>query len=268
MARSIHPSAVVEDGATLGEGVQVGPFCHVGGEVELAEGCVLHSHVAVAGRTAVGARTRIFPFASVGHQPQDLKYAGEPSTLEIGADNIIREHVTLNPGTKGGGMRTVVGDRNLFMMGAHVAHDCRVGDGCVLANNATLGGHVVLEDGAIVGGLAAVHQFVRVGAHAMIGGLSAVVQDVIPYGMVFGDRATLRGLNWIGMKRAGTDRKTLARLRKAFRQLFDGEGPMGERLDAVSAEHGADPMVRRIVEFMAAESDRGLCLPESSGDAA
>ena len=128
---------------------------------------------------------------------------GEPSTLEIGADNIIREHVTLNPGTKGGGMRTVVGDGNLFMMGAHVAHDCRVGDGCVMANNATLGGHVVLEDGAIIGGLAAVHQFVRVGAYAMIGGLSAVVQDVIPYGMVFGDRATLQGLNWVGLRRAG-----------------------------------------------------------------
>ncbi len=268
MACSIHPSAVVEQGAVLGDDVQIGPFCHVGGEVRLGDGCVLHAHVVVAGRTDLGPGNRIFPFASVGHPPQDLKYAGEPSTLEIGSSNIIREHVTLNPGTKGGGMRTVVGDRNLFMMGAHVAHDCQVGDGCVLANNATLGGHVVLEDGAIVGGLAAVHQFVRVGAHAMIGGLSAVVQDVIPYGMVFGDRATLRGLNWIGMKRAGTDRETLARLRKAFRQLFDGEGPMGERLDAVSAEHGANPMVRRIVEFMAAKSDRGLCLPESSGDAA
>ncbi len=268
MASSIHPSAVVEDGATLGEGVQVGPFCHVGGEVRLAEGCVLHSHVAVAGRTAVGPRTSIFPFASVGHPPQDLKYAGEPSTLEIGADNIIREHATLNPGTKRGGMRTVVGDRNLFMTGAHVAHDCRVGNGCVLANNATLGGHVVLDDGAIIGGLAAVHQFVRVGAHAMVGGLSAVVQDVIPYGMVFGDRATLQGLNWIGLKRAGIDNRTLKRLRKAFRQLFEGEGPMGERLAAVSAEYKGDPMVCRIVEFMGAESGRGLCLPESSGDAA
>ena len=268
MAHSIHPSAVVEEGATLGEGVRVGPFCHVGGEVRLGDGCELHAHVVVAGRTAVGPHTRIFPFASVGHPPQDLKYAGEPSTLKIGADNIIREHVTLNPGTKGGGMRTIVGDGNLFMMGAHVAHDCRVGDGCVMANNATLGGHVVLEDGAIVGGLAAVHQFVRVGAHAMIGGLSAVVQDVIPYGMVFGDRATLRGLNWIGLKRAGTDRATLARLRRAFRQLFEGEGPIGERLDAVSAEHGNDPMVARIVDFMSSGSDRGFCMPESSGDAA
>ncbi len=267
MESAIHPSAVIEDGAALGAGVQVGPFCHVGGDVRLADGCVLHSHVAVAGRTAIGPRTRIFPFASVGHPPQDLKYAGESSTLEIGADNIIREHVTLNPGTKGGGLRTVVGDRNLFMMGAHVAHDCQVGNGCVMANNATLGGHVVLEDGATVGGLAAVHQFVRVGAHAMIGGLSAVVQDVIPYGMVFGDRATLRGLNWVGLKRAGTDRETLVRLRNAFRRLFDGKDPIGDRLDAVSAEYGTDPAVRRIVEFMGAESDRGLCLPGSSGDA-
>ena len=268
MARSVHPSAVVEDGATLGRNVQVGPFCHVGGEVHLGDGCVLHSHVVVAGRTRVGPGTRIFPFASIGHPPQDLKYAGEPSTLEIGAENIVREHVTINPGTTGGGMRTVVGDRNLFMMGAHVAHDSRVGNGCVMANNATLGGHVVVEDGAIIGGLAAVHQFVRVGTQAMIGGLSAVVQDVIPYGMVFGDRATLRGLNWVGLKRAGTDRETMTRLRNSFRQLFDGEGPINERLKSVSAEYGDDPMVGRIVEFMAAESDRGLCLPESSGDAA
>ncbi len=267
MGRSIHPSAVIEAGATLGEDIRVGPFCHVGGEVRLGDGCVLHAHVVVAGRTTVGPGTQIFPFASVGHSPQDLKYAGEPSTLEIGAGNIIREHVTLNPGTKGGGMRTVVGDGNLFMMGAHVAHDCRVGDGCVMANNATLGGHVVLGDGVIVGGLAAVHQFVRIGAYAMIGGLSAVVQDVIPYGMVFGDRATLQGLNWIGLKRAGTNRETLARLRKAFRRLFDGDGSLGERLDAVSAEYGGDPLVRRIIEFMGAESDRGLCLPESAGDA-
>ena len=267
MTRSIHPSAVVEEGATLGEDVQIGPFCHVGGEVRLGDGCVLHAHVVVAGRTDVGPGTRIFPFASVGHPPQDLKYAGEPSTLEIGSANTIREHVTMNPGTKGGGMRTVVGDRNLFMMGAHVAHDCQVGSGCVLANNATLGGHVIVEDGAIIGGLAAVHQFVRVGTQAMIGGLSAVVQDVIPYGMVLGDRATLRGLNWVGLKRAGTDRETLARLRKSYRQLFGEEGPIGGRVDAVSEKYGDDPMVRRIVEFMGAESDRGLCLPENSGDA-
>ena len=267
MARSIHPNAVVEEGATLGEGVEVGPFCHVGGEVQLGDGCVLQSHVVLAGRTYIGPGTRIFPFASIGHPPQDLKYAGEPSSLEIGAGNIIREHVTMNPGTKGGGMRTVVGDRNLFMMGAHIAHDCRVGSDCVFANNATLGGHVAVEDGAIVGGLAAVHQFVRVGTYAMIGGLSAVVQDVIPYGMAFGDRATLQGLNWIGLKRAGTDRETLKLMRHAFRQLFGAEGAIGDRIDAVAAEYGSDPMVRRIVDFMSAESDRGLCLPESSGDA-
>ena len=264
MGRSIHASAVIEAGAILAEDVQIGPFCHVGEEVRLGNGCLLHAHVAVAGRTDIGRGTRIFPFASIGHSPQDLKYAGEPSTLEIGAGNIIREHVTMSPGTRGGGMRTVVGDRNLFMMGAHVAHDCVVGSGCVFANNATLGGHVEVEDGAIIGGLAAVHQFVRVGAHAMIGGLSAVVQDVIPYGMVFGDRATLQGLNWIGLKRAGTDRAAMKMLRAAYRRLFGADDSLDERLDAVSTEYGRDPMVRSIVEFMRAESDRGLCMPESA----
>ncbi len=264
MARSIHPSAVVEEGAALGEDVQVGPFCHVGGEVRLGDGCVLHAHVVVAGRTDIGPDTRIFPFASIGHPPQDLKYAGEPSTLEIGAGNIVREHVTMNPGTRGGGMHTAVGDRNLFMMGAHVAHDCVVGNGCVFANNATLGGHVAVEDGAIIGGLAAVHQFVRVGSYAMIGGLSAVVQDVIPYGLVFGDRATLQGLNWIGLKRAGTDRTALKSLRAAYRQLFDGSGSLDDRLEAVSTEYGRDPMIRCIVDFMRADSDRGLCMPGSA----
>lgn len=263
MGRSIHASAVVEAGAVLGEDVQIGPFCHVGEEVRLGDGCLLHAHVVVAGRTDIGPDTRIFPFASIGHSPQDLKYAGEPSTLEIGAGNIVREHVTINPGTRGGGMRTVVGDRNLFMMGAHVAHDCLVGSNCVFANNATLGGHVAVEDGAIIGGLAAVHQFVRVGNHAMIGGLSAVVQDVIPYGMVFGDRATLQGLNWIGLKRAGTDRAALKQLRAAYRQLFDDGSSLDERLDAVATEYGRDPLVRCIVDFMRAESDRGLCMPES-----
>ncbi len=266
MGRSVHASAVVEDGAILGDGVQIGPFCHIGEDVRIGDGCQLHAHVVVAGRTEIGPRTRIFPFASIGHPPQDLKYAGEPSTLEVGADNIIREHVTMNPGTRGGGMRTVIGDRNLFMTGAHVAHDCHVGSGCVFANNAALGGHVTVENGAIIGGLAAVHQFVRIGASAMIGGVTAVVQDVIPYGMVVGDRGALQGLNWIGLKRAGTDRATRKLLRAAYRRLFESEeGSLSERLDAVSADYGQEPMIRCIVEFMRVKSDRGLCLPEGAG---
>src|SRR5579859_6258438 len=164
----IHPTAIIEPGARLAEGVKVGPYCHVGPEVELAEGVVLHAHAVVAGRTSVGAGTRIFPFASIGHEPQDLKYAGEASRLIIGRNNTIREHVTMNPGTAGGGMETIVGDGCLFMVGAHVAHDCRIGNNVVMANNATLGGHVVVADNAVLGGLSAVHQFVRISQNAMI----------------------------------------------------------------------------------------------------
>jgi len=271
MGRSIHASAVVEDGAILGDGVRIGPFCHIGKDVRLGEDCRLHAHVVIAGRTNIGPRTQIFPFASVGHPPQDLKYDGEPSTLEVGADNTIREHVTMNPGTRGGGMRTVIGDRNLFMTGAHVAHDCRVGNGCVFANNAALAGHVTVEDRAIIGGLAGVHQFVHIGPLAMVGGVTAVLRDVIPYGLAAGDRGALQGLNWIGLQRAGTGRETRRLLRKAYRRLFGREGTLEERLDAVAAEYGQEPMIRCIVEFMRASlarrrdkdaSGRGLCLPE------
>ena len=189
----IHPTAIVEPGARLAERVSIGPYCVVGAEVELQDGVELISHVAVAGRTVVGAETRVFPFASIGHQPQDLKYQGEPSRLEIGRRNIIREHVTMNPGTTGGGMLTRVGDGCLFMVGAHVAHDCAVGDSVIMANNATLAGHVRIGDFAILGGLSAVHQYVRIGKHAMIGGVTGVERDVIPYGQVVGDRARLVG---------------------------------------------------------------------------
>ena len=195
---AVHATAVVDTQAKLGADVFVGPFCMVGPEVTLDEGVVLHSHVVVAGRTRIGARTQIFPFASIGHPPQDLKYAGEPSELVIGADNRIREQVTMNPGTQGGGMVTRIGDRCLFMVGAHVAHDCQLGNGVIMANNATLAGHVTVGDNAIIGGLSAVHQFVRIGRNAMIGGMSGVEHDVIPFGLVLGDRARLSGLNIIG----------------------------------------------------------------------
>ena len=198
---NVHPSAIVEDGAVLGKEVTVGPFCLVGSQVVLGDGVTLHGHVVLGGRTIVGPNSAIFPFASIGQRPQDLKYQGGESELIIGANTVIREHVTMNPGTVGGGLVTRTGANCLFMVGAHVAHDCLIGDNVILVNNATLGGHVAIGDFAIIGGMSAVHQFARIGAHAMVGGMSGVENDVIPYGSVTGNRAHLSGLNVIGLKR-------------------------------------------------------------------
>ncbi len=260
---AIHPSAVVDPGALIGEGVQIGPFCIVGADVELGEAVVLHSHAVATGRTRIGPRTQVFPFASIGHPPQDLKYAGEPSELVIGADNRIREYVTMNPGTKGGGMVTRIGDRCLFMIGAHVAHDCQIGNEVILANNATLAGHVTIDDHAIVGGLAAVHQFVRIGRHAMIGGMSGVEHDVIPYGLVMGDRARLGGLNVVGLKRRGFSREQIQSLQQAYKAIFTGEGTMAERLDALQAEADDAGPVSQLLAFARADSSRALCQPKA-----
>ena len=258
----IHPTAVVEPGARLAETARIGPYCVVGSEVELQDGVELVSHVVAAGRTVVGAETRVFPFASIGHQPQDLKYQGEKSRLEIGRRNIVREHVTMNPGTAGGGMLTRVGDGCLFMVGAHVAHDCRLGDNVIMANNATLAGHVAIGDFAILGGLSAVHQFVRVGKHAMIGGVTGVERDVIPYGQVVGDRARLVGLNIVGMQRRGFSRDQVQALRTAYQMLFGEAGTLAERVDEVARQFVDVEAVRDIVEFIRADSQRGLCRPQ------
>lgn len=259
----VHASAIVDPKARLGEDVKVGPYCLVGADVELAEGVVLHSHAVVEGRTRIGPRTEIFPFASIGHPPQDLKYHGEPSELVIGADNKIREHVTMNPGTEGGSMMTRVGDRCLFMMGAHVAHDCQIGDEVILANNATLGGHVLVEDHAIIGGLSAVHQFVRIGRHAMVGGMSGVEHDVIPYGMAHGERAQLQGLNVIGLKRSGLSRAQIQALSNAYDLLFGEADTLAERVEQVAREFGDAQSVGQIVDFIRTESSRALCRPRS-----
>ena len=257
----IHPTAIIEDGAQLGGGVAIGPYCTVGPEVALGDGVVLHSHVVVQGRTRIGGGTKIFPFASIGHQPQDLKYNGEPSTLEIGADNVIREHVTMNPCTEGGGMLTKVGNACLFMIGTHVAHDCQIGDHAILVNNATLGGHVEIGEWAIIGGLSAVHQYVRIGRHAMVGGMSGVENDVIPYGLVFGNRAHLSGLNLVGLKRRGFSRDNIHDLRRAYRLIFAPEGTLSERLADVSELFSGVEPVMEIVEFTSADSSRSICQP-------
>jgi UDP-N-acetylglucosamine acyltransferase len=261
----IHPTAIVEPGAALAETVRIGPFCVVGGEVSLGDGVALHSHVVVTGRTSIGANTSIFPFASIGHAPQDLKYAGEESRLEIGHDNIIREQVTMNPGTRGGGMLTRVGNHCLFMVGAHVAHDCVIGDHVIMANNATLGGHVVVSDNAVLGGLSAVHQFVRIGQHAMIGGMSGVERDVIPFGSVMGDRARLSGINLVGMQRRGFSRDEIQSLRTAFALLFADAGTLSERVAEIAEKFGDVAPVRDIVNFIRADSSRAICQPKGNG---
>lgn len=259
----IHPTAIIEPGARIGDNVTVGPYSVVGADVELGDGVKLVSHVAIDGRTTVGPNTHIYPFASIGHQPQDLKYHGEPSTLEIGANNVIREHVTMNPGTEGGGMVTRVGNNCLFMVGAHVAHDCVIGNHAIFANNATLAGHVKVEDYVILGGLSAVHQFVRLGRHAMIGGMSGVEQDVIPYGSVLGNRARLAGLNLIGLRRRGFSRTEITDLRKAYKLMFGEEGSMAERLDNVTEMYGNNQAVMDIIDFIRGESSRSICQPRT-----
>lgn len=268
MAKStIHPTAIVEDGARLGEGVTVGPFSVVGAEVALGDGVTLASHVVVTGRTTIGARTRIFPFASIGHQPQDLKYKGEPSTLEIGTDCLIREGVTINPGTEGGGMKTVVGNRCAFLANSHVGHDCRVGDNVILSNNVMLAGHVEVGDFAILGGGAAVIQFARVGAHAFLGGMSGLEQDLIPYGMALGNRAHLSGLNIVGLQRRDFSRSQIHDLRRAYRLLFAQEGTLLERVADVAEEFKDHPTVMEIVAFIKAGGKRSMCTPKNGADA-
>jgi UDP-N-acetylglucosamine acyltransferase len=262
----IHPTALVARGATLAEDTVVGPYCVVGEHVTLGAGVTLRAHVVIDGRTTIGARTRIFPFASIGFEPQDLKYCGEDSSLVIGSDNTIREYVTMNPGTAGGGMVTRVGDHGLFMVGVHIAHDCQIGDQVVMANNATLAGHVVIEDYAVLGGLCAVHQFVRIGRHAMIGGMSGVERDVIPYGQVMGDRARLYGLNIIGMQRRGFSREDIQGLRNAYQVLFANDGTLTERVAETAERYGGIAPVDDIIAFIRADSSRAICQPKGAND--
>jgi len=258
----IHLTAIVDPSASVAGDVSIGPYCIVGPEVTLGAGVELMSHVVIGGETTLGDGCRVFPFASLGLEPQDLKFSGEKSKLVIGKNCTIREHVTMNPGTEGGGLATRVGDDCLFMVATHVAHDCQVGKSVIMANNAGLAGHVIVEDYAIIGGLAAIHQYVRIGRHAIIGGLSGVEQDVIPFGSVTGDRAYLQGLNLVGLKRHGFDRDDIHTMRNAYRLLFADEGTMNERMVDVDDMFGVCPPVEVILEFMRAESSRGVCQPK------
>lgn len=260
MSADIHPSAVVETGAEIGDGCVIGPFCHVGPDVVLGPRVELKSHVVVTGCTEIGEETVIFPFAVIGEIPQDLKFDGEKTRLVIGKRNRIREHVTMNTGTKGGGGLTSVGDDGLFMASSHVAHDVRVGNNVILANNVALAGHCVLADQVIVGGLSGVHQFVRIGRGAIIGAVTMVTNDVIPHGLVQGPRGQLDGLNLVGLKRRGVSRADITALRAAFQMLAQGEGAFQDRARRLGDETTSE-YVSEIVAFILGDSDRSFLTP-------
>lgn len=256
----IHPSAVVEDGARIGPGCQIGPFCHIGPEVRLAARVTLKSHVVITGDTHVGEDSVIFSFACIGEIPQDLKFRGERTSLRIGARNRIREHVTMNTGTEGGGGVTAVGDDGLFMAGCHVAHDVQIGNRVIVVNNAALAGHCVVEDDVIIGGLSGIHQWVRIGQGAIIGAVTMVTNDVIPYGLVQAPRGQLDGLNLVGLKRRGVARSDITALRAAFQMLAQGEGAFQDRARRLGEDTESD-YVRHIVDFVTAHSDRSYLTP-------
>lgn len=256
---NIHPTAIVETGAELGADIEIGPYCHVGPGAHLRDGVRLISHVVIDGATEIGAGTIVYPFALLGGPPQHLGYNGEPTRLVIGEGVTIREHVTMNRGTAAGGGVTRVGARGYFMAGAHVAHDCAVGESVIFANNATLGGHVQIGENVFLGGLCAVHQNCRIGAYAFIGGCAAVVSDVIPYASAFGNHARLVGLNIIGMKRRGTPRDVIHDTRAAYRLLFDsGEATFRERVDMARERFGTREEVMRILKFVEYDASRPL----------
>lgn len=256
----IHPSAVIEPGAQIGAGCEIGPFCHVGPDVCLGDRVRLKSHVVVTGDTWIGDETEVFPFCVIGEVPQDLKFRGEATRLVIGKRNRIREHVTMNTGTKGGGGVTRVGDDGLFMAGCHVAHDAQVGDRVILVNSAALAGHCVIEDDVIIGGLSGVHQWVRIGRGAIIGAVTMVTNDVIPYGLVQAPRGKLDGLNLVGLKRRGVSRADITALRAAFQMLAQGEGAFADRAKRLGDETSSE-YVREIVAFILGDSDRHFLTP-------
>jgi UDP-N-acetylglucosamine acyltransferase len=259
---TILPTAIVEHGAELGRDVFIGPFCTVGADVVIEDGARLASHVVVDGHTRIGEGVELFPFCTVGLAPQDLKYKGEPTRCEIGARTQIREHCTIHRGTATGVGTTHVGADCLIMAVAHVAHDCYLGDHVIVANNVVMGGHVSIADHAVIGGSAAIHQFVRIGRAAMIGGVSGVEADVIPFGSVIGNRARLAGLNVVGLKRRGFDKTQIQRLHAAFRKLFRDPGIFAQRLAEARVTYANDPLMTEIFAFIDAPSHRGLIRAE------
>jgi len=258
----IHNSSVIDKKAKIGKDVKVGPFCYIGPEVQIGDSVQLISNVHIEGNTKIGKNTKIFPFASIGTSPQDLKYKGESNSLEIGENNAIREYVTINPGTEGGGGKTVVGNNCLLMISSHIAHDCYIGNNVVIANNVTLGGHVTIEDSVVVGGNSAVQQYTRIGRLAMIGGMTGVLKDVIPFGLSFGNRNYLRGINLIGLKRNKYDNKKIMELSAAFKKIFSSKN-LHENLGKINGEYKGNDLVAEVINFIAKDKKRPICTPQS-----
>ena len=258
----IHKTALVDANSKISKNVSIGPYTVIGPNVEIGEGTVVQSHVNIIGNTIIGCNNQIYPFASIGNDPQDLKYKGEKNLLVIGNSNKIREYVTINPGTEGGGGKTIVGNNCLFMVSSHIAHDCIVGDNVILANNVPLGGHAHVDDNAIIGGNSAVQQFTRVGKFAMIGGMCGVVRDVIPYGIAHGNRSILQGLNLIGLRRKNIPNKEILSLSEAYKIIFKNEN-LTENLSNLSNDLRKNELVSEVVNFIEKDKKRPICTPFS-----
>ena len=256
----IHSSSVISRKAKIGKNVKIGPFCNIGDFVQMDDGVELISNVYIEGNTKIGKETKIFPFACIGTSPQDLKYKNEPNSLLIGERNTIREYVTINPGTIGGGGQTTIGNDCLFMISSHVAHDCKVGNNVIIANNVPLGGHVVVEDSVVIGGNSAVQQFTRIGRLAMIGGMTGVLKDVIPFGLSIGNRNYLQGLNLIGLRRKNYENKKIIELNKAYDDIFSSKN-LHENLSKINGEFKDNELVDEVINFIAKDKKRPICTP-------
>ncbi len=258
----IHNTSVIDKSAKLSQGVKVGPFCYVGPDVELGNGVELISNVHIEGNTKIGNGTKIFPFASIGTQPQDLKFKNEKNSLLIGENNTIREYVTINPGTEGGGSKTIIGNNCLFMISSHIAHDCIIGNNVIIANNVPLGGHVTIEDSVVIGGNSAVQQFTRIGRLAMIGGMTGVLNDVTPFGLSIGNRNYLQGINLIGLRRKKYDNKKIMGLDKAYKEIFSLKN-LHENLSKINGEYKDNELVSEVIRFIEKDKKRPICSPQN-----
>jgi UDP-N-acetylglucosamine acyltransferase len=256
----IHKTAIIDNKAKVSSSVNIGPYSVIGPNVEIGEDVIIHSHVNISGNTIIGSGNKIYPFASIGNDPQDLKYNGEKTKLIIGKNNKIREYVTIHPGTEGGGGLTKIGDNCLFMISSHVAHDCLIGNDVIIANNVPLGGHVTIEDNVVIGGNSAVQQFTRIGKLAMVGGMTGVLNDVIPYGLSIGNRNYLQGLNLIGLRRSNLNNKDILGLTEAYKEIFATKN-LTDNLSKLNGEFKENPLVKDVIEFITKDKKRSICTP-------
>ena len=257
----IHETAIINPKAKIGKHVQVGPYTVIGPNVEIGDNTIIQSHVNISGNTKIGSENTIYPFVSI-NDPQDLKYNGETTNLIIGDNNKIREHVTINPGTVSGGGKTIIGNNCLFMIASHIAHDCKVGNNVIIANNVPLGGHVIVEDNVVIGGNSAVQQFTRIGKMAMIGGMTGVLHDVIPYGLSTGNRNSLQGLNLIGLRRAKFENKDILGLSEAYKEIFSSKN-LTENISKLNSSFQDNQLVKNVIDFITKDKKRSICTPFS-----